>query len=125
MGNKDKAFRMVLAAIISRPSILQKFAVVTVDRGQTVWPKSPAELENKGVRFDYDGIVTKEDGVDYNKFNLQLNAGDIPAPLKRLREQNKGTHAVIGVMYLPHGVELDGEGFTTGFDEALEKGGHK
>lgn len=85
-------------AVISRNSDLRKFFTVTVTRGATVWPKKPADLLKYGVRWDYDGVITREDGKDYHKFELQPNAGKIPSTLKDWREKHGGTHAVITTM---------------------------
>ncbi|KAF2437965.1 hypothetical protein P171DRAFT_505743 [Karstenula rhodostoma CBS 690.94] len=72
----------------------KKLANPTVSRGKTAWPKSNAELENIGVRFDYDEEVT-QNGVVYHKFQCQPNAGKISASLKAWREKHGGTHAVM------------------------------
>lgn len=75
-------------------NVWKKFTDVSVGRGKTVYPKSSAEQERVGVRWDFDGEVTKADGV-YNKFQMQPNAGKIPSSIKQWRESNGGTHAVM------------------------------
>lgn len=59
----------------------KKFTDVSVNRGKTVFPKGTADLERVGVRWDYDGEVSRVDGV-YNKFQMQPNAGKIPSSIK-------------------------------------------
>jgi hypothetical protein len=80
----------------------KKLANPTVGRGKTAWPKGSAELESIGVRFDYDNEVT-QNGVVYNKFQCQPNAGKIPASLKDWRERHGGTHAVITTVLIKKG----------------------
>ncbi|EPQ52397.1 hypothetical protein GLOTRDRAFT_95982 [Gloeophyllum trabeum ATCC 11539] len=78
----------------------QKLANPSVARGKTAFPKKAADVQRLGVRFDYDGEVTRDD-VDYHKFQMQPNAGDgIPSIIKRWREANGGTHAVMAVVYV-------------------------
>ena len=72
----------------------QKFANPSAGRGNTVFPKSKAEQERIGIRWDYDGQVEK-DGTVYHKFQLQPNAGKVPSTIKRWRDANGGTHAVM------------------------------
>jgi hypothetical protein len=72
----------------------KKLANPTVSRGKTAWPKGSADLENIGIRFDYDDEVT-QDGTVFHKYQCQPNAGKISASLKDWREKNGGTHAVI------------------------------
>ncbi|KAF1835736.1 hypothetical protein BDW02DRAFT_567776 [Decorospora gaudefroyi] len=71
---------------ISGPSTLfnKKFTDVTVGRGKTVYPKSSADQERVGVRWDYDGEVSRADGV-YNKFQMQPNAGKVPSSIRQWR----------------------------------------
>jgi hypothetical protein len=76
----------------------KKLANPTVGRGKTAWPKSSVELENVGVRFDYDEEVT-QNGTVFHKFQCQPNAGKISASLKDWREKHGGTHAVITTVF--------------------------
>jgi hypothetical protein len=48
-----------------------------------------------GVRWDYDGEVSKTDGVYKSKFQMQPNAGKIPFSIQQWMEKNGGTHAVM------------------------------
>lgn len=77
----------------------KKFTNVSVNRGKTAYPKAPKELENLGIRWDFDGEVVR-DGVLYNKFQVQPNAGKVPSTIRDWREKNGGTHAVMGTMYV-------------------------
>ncbi|EAS27296.2 uncharacterized protein CIMG_09901 [Coccidioides immitis RS] len=72
----------------------RKFTNPTAGRGKTAFPKGQAEQERLGVRWDYDGEVTKGDEV-YHKFQMQPNAGKVPSSIKRWREGHGGTHAVM------------------------------
>jgi hypothetical protein len=56
-----------LGEIIVRGNTWKKLVDPTIGRGKTAWPKSQAELERIGVRFDYDGEVT-EDSVVCHKY---------------------------------------------------------
>lgn len=71
----------------------------SASRGQTQWPKSNADLERIGVRFDYDGQVT-HGGTTYHKYQCQPNAGKIPSSIKTWRESNGGTHAVMTSIFI-------------------------
>jgi hypothetical protein len=84
----------------------KKFTNVSVNRGKTVYPKAPKDLENLGIRWDYDGEV-EDNGTLYNKFQVQPNAGKVPSTIREWREKNGGTHAVMGVMYVKKGGSVD------------------
>ena len=90
----------------------KKFTSVSVNRGKTAFPKASKDLENLGIRFDYDGEVS-ENGLTYNKFQVQPNAGKIPSSVKQWRDSNGGTHAVMGSMRVKKGGTADDvkEGF--------------
>ncbi|KAI2968461.1 hypothetical protein CBS147323_4246 [Aspergillus niger] len=93
-----RAWKGITEAVTGRGSkIWEKLANPTVDRGRTQWPKSDSDLENHGVRFDYDGII-EENGVKYHKYQVQPNAGKIPSSWKDWRDKHGGTHAVIGTV---------------------------
>ncbi|EEH10505.1 conserved hypothetical protein [Histoplasma capsulatum G186AR] len=95
----------------------KKFTNPTAGRGRTVFPKAQAAQERLGVRWDYDGEVTKEDGT-YHKFQMQPNAGKVPSSIKRWREGHGGTHAVMATAL----VKKDGskEDAEKGLNEAAE-----
>jgi len=80
----------------------KKFANVSVSRGKTTFPKAPKDLENLGIRWDFDGEVT-QNGQIYNKFQVQPNAGKAPSSVREWREKNGGTHAIIGSMLVKKG----------------------
>lgn len=82
-------------------------------------PKTPADLLRYCVRWDYDGIVTKEDGKEYHKYQLQPNAGIIPSSIKQWRDKNGGT-AVMTTLYIPRGVEPEASVFEHAMDSAME-----
>jgi hypothetical protein len=84
----------------------KKFTEVSVARGKTVFPKSSADQERVGVRWDYDGQISRLDGV-YNKFQMQPNAGKIPSSIKQWREANGGTHSVMASAYVKQGGSKD------------------
>ena len=81
-----------------------KLTEPSVDRGRTTFPRKPADQERLGVRFDYDGEDTGIGGTVYHKYQIQVNAGDkIPPTFKTWRENNGGTHAVMGNLYVKKG----------------------
>lgn len=96
----------------------KKFTNVSVNRGKTAYPKSPKDLENLGVRWDFDGEVIQE-GVVYNKFQVQPNAGDVPSSIRAWRDKNGGTHAVMGNMYVKKNGSV--EDVTDAFDKFTEE----
>lgn len=97
----------------------QKFSNPTAGRGKTVFPKKDSEQEQLGVRWDYDGEITSEEGTIYHKFQLQPNAGNVPSTIKRWREANGGTHAVMAdVLVKKDGTKKDvEEGLETAIDQ--------
>ncbi|KAI9672561.1 MAG: hypothetical protein M1817_003327 [Caeruleum heppii] len=118
-GGIKKCVRTVVEAILSRPGDLRKFFRVTVGRGQTVWPKSPKDQLRYGLRLDYDGVVTRN-GKEYNKFQVQPNAGKIPSPIKEWRESHGGTHAVFGTVFIEKDVDPNGAIFAGAIDELFQ-----
>jgi hypothetical protein len=72
----------------------KKLAKPTISRGKTAWPKNKPDLERYGVRFDYDGEVV-ENGQTFHKYQLQPNAGKVPASIEDWRNKNGGTHGVM------------------------------
>lgn len=119
MGNFFKKVFGVVQVISSKPSDLRKFFKPSVSKGKTVWPKTSADLLRYGVRWDYDGVVTYEN-KKCHKFQLQPNAGKIPSTIKQWRDKNGGTHAVIGVMYIPVDIDPDGKVLEEAAKEALK-----
>ncbi|RMD39563.1 hypothetical protein DV735_g5567, partial [Chaetothyriales sp. CBS 134920] len=86
----------------------KKLVNPTVDLHKTAFPKSPADLENLGVRFDFAGTILK-DGKKYHRFQVQVNAGNkIPKSWKEWRERNpKGTHGIVATVEIPDGGTKD------------------
>lgn len=72
----------------------KKLTNVSVSRGQTAYPKKQKDLENIGIRWDYDGEI-EYNGALYNKFQVQPNAGKVSSTIRHWREKNGGTHAVM------------------------------
>lgn len=66
------------------------------------FPKGQGEQERLGVRWDYDREMTKADRP-YNKFQMQPNAGKVPSSIKRWRDANGGTHAVMASAFVKKG----------------------
>lgn len=120
MGKLFKTIAGVSKVIMGRPADLKKFFNPTADRGKTVWPKSQADLLRYGVRWDYDGVITREDGKEYHKYQLQPNAGKIPSTIKEWRDRNGGTHAVMATMYIERGTDPDDETFELAVKDSLE-----
>ncbi|KAL8707351.1 MAG: hypothetical protein Q9220_007611 [cf. Caloplaca sp. 1 TL-2023] len=77
----------------------KKFVRVSVNPGNTVWPKTPEELEAVGVCWDYVCEVTRTDGI-YHKFKMQANKGKIPQTIQEWAQKNGGTYAVMAVMFV-------------------------
>ncbi|GAM88999.1 hypothetical protein ANO11243_070330 [Dothideomycetidae sp. 11243] len=98
-------------------SAAKKFTDVSVPRGKTAFPKTSKDLENLGLRWDFDGEVVR-DGKSYNKFQVQTNSGKIPSTLKDWQRENGGTHAVMGTMYVKK--EGDKDDVKEGFDEFVK-----
>lgn len=102
-----RAWGKVVDAITGRGSkVWEKLRKPTVARGKTQWPKTQSDLENQGVRFDYDGII-EENGQIYHKYQVQPNAGKIPSSWKEWRDKNGGTHAVIGTVKIKQDATKD------------------
>ncbi|EME44741.1 hypothetical protein DOTSEDRAFT_152750 [Dothistroma septosporum NZE10] len=71
-----------------------KFTTPRVSRGKTAFPSGSLAQSQLGIRYDYDGIVTR-DGIECHKYNVQPNAGNnIPSSIKRWREANGGMSTV-------------------------------
>ncbi|PPQ75139.1 hypothetical protein CVT25_007938 [Psilocybe cyanescens] len=89
----DKIFK-ALSGEVMKGNLWKKFTEPTVGRGKTAYPKTSADQEKFGIRFDYDMVVTQEDGTEYHMFKMQANAGKIPSCIKAWRDKH-GTDAVI------------------------------
>ncbi|KAL2377673.1 hypothetical protein RJZ90_006550 [Blastomyces dermatitidis] len=61
-----------------------------------------------------------DDGKEYHKFPLQLNTGKMPSLIKQWRDNDRGTHSVMAMMYFPKGVKLDPQIFLQEAEKALE-----
>ena len=75
-------------------------------RGKTAYPKTSAAQERFGIRFDYDTVVTQEDGTECHMFKMQPNAGKIPSSIKAWRDKN-GTDAVMARVLVKKGVTME------------------
>ena len=64
----------------------KKFANPTVGLGLAAYPKNPSDQERIGVRFDYAGVTTGDDGKSNHKFKLHPSAGKIPSSFKDWRD---------------------------------------
>lgn len=85
----------------------KKLARPTASRGGTAWPKTGADSQKYGVRFDYDGVVEK-DGISYHKFQVQPNAGKIPTSISNWMKKNgSSTHAVMTNVLVKEGATQD------------------
>lgn len=112
-----RAYRGVVEKGIEGNTWKKKFSNPTASRGNTVWPKSQNDQESIGIRFDYDGEVSRSDGV-YHKFQIQPNAGKIPSTFKDWRDNHGGTHAVMASAF----VKKDGtkEDMRSGLERAAD-----
>ncbi|EQL02630.1 hypothetical protein G6O67_003060 [Ophiocordyceps sinensis] len=96
-----KKFVRVTTEYALQNNTWQKFANPVVKQGKTVFPLDGAEQERLGVRWDYAGEVTsEEDQQVYHKFQLQANAGKVPAQVKNWRQANGGAHAVMATVFV-------------------------
>jgi hypothetical protein len=64
MGNFGKTLTAVEKEAVMA---WKKLARPTVGRGKTTFPNSQKELQRLGVRFGYDGEVTR-DGTQYHEY---------------------------------------------------------
>lgn len=80
-----------------------KLTSLTVHRGLTALPTKSIDEQSYGLRADFDGEMVCN-GVKYNKFEIQPNAGSkIPSAVEQWRDKNGGTHAKIGSIYVKDG----------------------
>ena len=112
----DKVLRALIAEA-TKGNTWQKFANPTAARGKTAYPKTSAEQEKFGVRFDYDKVVTKDDGTECHMFKMQPNAGKIPSSIKAWRDKN-GTDAVMAKVLVKKDATM--EEVKAALDEARE-----
>ncbi|RLL94955.1 hypothetical protein CFD26_103780 [Aspergillus turcosus] len=102
--------RFQLQVVADAEAIMTQEASATIERiwdlrplwvqlGKTVWPKGKDNQETIGIRYDYDGEVTPDDGI-YHKFQIQPNAGKIPSTFKTWRDKNGGTHKVMATAFV-------------------------
>ncbi|EUC30352.1 hypothetical protein COCCADRAFT_104151 [Bipolaris zeicola 26-R-13] len=112
-----KCFAAATATIIES-NRWKKFTKVSVSKGNVDWPQNMRDQERFGVQNNYQGEIINKDGVVYNKFHVQPNAGKIPAPINQWKEDNGGTNAVMTSVY----VEKDGtqEDVKEGLEEAAK-----
>lgn len=100
----DKVIKALIAEAV-KGNTWQKFANPSATRGGTAYPKTSAEQERFGIRFDYDTVVEKE-GTEYHMFKMQPNAGKIPSSIKAWRDKN-GTHAVMANVLVKKGATME------------------
>ncbi|KAG6899529.1 hypothetical protein C0995_005758 [Termitomyces sp. Mi166 len=93
----DKIIKALIAEAV-RGNTWQKFANPSAARGKTAFPKTSADQEKYGIRFDYDTVISKE-GTDFHTFKMQPNKGKIPSSIKTWRDKN-GTDAVMATVWV-------------------------
>lgn len=98
----DKIIKALIAEAMRGNNIWQKFSNPSAARGKTAYPKTSADQERYGIRFDYDQVVTQTDGTEYHSFKMQPNAGKIPSSIKAWRDKN-GTDAVMAKVLVKKG----------------------
>ena len=115
MGSFGKTLTVVKSDAVKA---WKKLAKPTVSRGETAFPKSQKDQQRLGVRFDYDGEVTRN-GTQYHKYQVQPNAGKVPTSIENWKKKNGGTHAVMGSIFVKRdGTQEDVEaGVKEGLDE--------
>lgn len=112
----DKVIKALIAEAM-KGNTWQKFANPSAARGKTAYPKTSADQEKFGIRFDYDKVVTQDDGTECHMFKMQPNAGKIPSSIKAWRDKN-GTHAVMANVLVKKGGTM--EEVETALDAARE-----
>lgn len=100
----DKLLKALIAEAI-KGNTWMKFSKPSVSRGKTAYPKTQAELERYGIRFDYDMVVEK-DGQKYHMFKMQANQGKIPSSIKAWREKH-GTDAVMATVWVKEDATME------------------
>lgn len=87
----------------------KKLAKPTVTLHGTAFPKTHADCEKLGVRFDFAGTIEKAKGEKWHRFQAQVNAGSkIPSTWKEWREKHKGvTHANVATIEVADGASED------------------
>lgn len=93
----DKVIKSLIVEAVKGNTWI-KFANPSAARGKTAFPKTQAEQERYGIRFDYDTLV-KQDGQEYHTFKMQPNQGKIPSSIKNWRDKN-GTDAVMATVWV-------------------------
>jgi hypothetical protein len=101
----DKVIKALIAEAM-KGNTWQKFANPSAARGKTAYPKTSAEQEKFGIRFDYDKVVTKDDGTQCHMFKMQPNAGKIPSSIKAWRDKN-GTDAIMAKVLVKDGATME------------------
>lgn len=110
----QKAFKNGSSALLEG-NAWTKLTAPKVGRGKTAFPSSSRQQQQVGMRWDYDGEVTK-DGTVYHKYQVQPNAGKIPPTIQQWRESNGGTHAVMTTIFVKK------DGTKEDVEQALEEG---
>lgn len=89
-------------AILKHANGYQKLVRPSVALHKTAFPKTAADLESLGVRFDFAGTI-EENGKKFHKFQVQVNAGNrIPTSWKQWRQRHeKGTHGIVATVTIP------------------------
>jgi hypothetical protein len=91
-------------AVLKHANGYKKLVRPSVALHKTAFPKTAADLESLGVRFDFAG-TTEENGKKFHKFQVQVNAGNkIPTSWKQWRQKHeKGTHGIVATVKIPDG----------------------
>ena len=103
--NMSKAVKRATQAAMEG-NAWKKFVDPTVNRGKTVFPKGQADQERLGVRWDYDGEVTKSDGI-YHIYQMQPNGGKVPSSIEEWKRKYGGTHTVMATALVKKGGTKD------------------
>ena len=69
-------------------------------------PKSKADQERLGARWDHDGETTRSDGA-YHKPQMQPNAGKVLSSIEEWKRKHDGTHAVMATALVKKGGTKD------------------
>lgn len=99
MPNKQNK---VKNAVLKHANSYKKLVRPSIALRKTAFPRTAAELENLGVRFDFED-TTEENGKKFHRFQVQVNAGNkIPTSWKQWRQKNeKGTYRIVATVKVP------------------------
>ena len=103
-NNMPNKWNKIKDAVLKHANGYKKLVRPSVALHGTAFPKTTADLESLGVRFDFAGTV-EENGKKFHRFQVQVNSGNkIPTSWKQWRQKHeKGTHGIVATVKVPDG----------------------